>query len=96
MKPVLYYREDHDGEVDLLLVLPDADSLGRLHCYGRLWSEQRPSYGPRWLYENVLQPPGYRKIKSAHARELNGRVHDVALAWTRDRLLRKPAANLDS
>lgn len=88
---VEFYRQDFATGPDVLLLFPhETNSLGLMLSYGRLYSEQytrtraRLVYGPRWI--TAFELASYRKIKAAHAADLNVHLMQIASQYLRDGL----------
>lgn len=88
---VEFYRQEFATGPDVLLLFPhEKNSLGMVLSYGRLYSEQHTRaraslvYGPRWISD--LELSDYRKIKAAHAADLNLSLMAVASQYLRDGL----------
>jgi hypothetical protein len=88
---VEFYRQEFATGPDVLLLFPhEKNSFGLTLSYGRLYSEQfsraaaRLVYGPRWISD--LELADYKKIKAAHAADLNFSLMAVASKYLADNL----------
>lgn len=91
---VEFYRQEFADAPDLLLVFPREinPTLAMVFTYGRLYSEQHSRfsrdlvYGPRWI--PLAELADYKKIKAAHAAELNRDLMRVASEYMAGKLRR--------
>ena len=89
---VEFYRQEFADGPDVLLVFPREQNtvLAMVFTYGRLYSEQHARfardlvYGPRWI--SLAELRDYKKIKAAHAAELNRALMRVASEYMAGKL----------